>query len=210
MNNKNLSTKLITVSTIAFLPFISLEAAASLINGDFETGDLTGWNLLSTDSSLQQLVTSSPVEFTPPLSGFSYRIRPGNQAIDAGISQSVNTISGNSYAWSIDIAAREVQTDGFALGTFELMLDGLIVASQTLIDSDPFSTTFSGLYTATDSEVDFQLIFNRDLHSFTAHPQWFADNASFEASPVPVPAAVWLFTSGLLGLIGFAKYNKKA
>ncbi len=31
-----------------------------------------------------------------------------------------------------------------------------------------------------------------------------------EASPVPVPAAVWLFGSGLLGLIGYSKHKKLA
>ncbi len=32
----------------------------------------------------------------------------------------------------------------------------------------------------------------------------------FEASPVPIPAAAWLFGSGLLGLIGFSKRKKAA
>ena len=31
---------------------------------------------------------------------------------------------------------------------------------------------------------------------------------NFEVTPVPVPAAVWLFGSGLLGLIGVAKRKK--
>ncbi len=34
--------------------------------------------------------------------------------------------------------------------------------------------------------------------------------ASFLVSSVPVPAAVWLFGSGLLGLIGFSKHKKTA
>jgi hypothetical protein len=33
-------------------------------------------------------------------------------------------------------------------------------------------------------------------------------NTSFEVNPVPVPAAVWLFGSGLLGLIGIARRKK--
>ncbi len=34
--------------------------------------------------------------------------------------------------------------------------------------------------------------------------------ASFNLSPVPVPAAVWLFGSGLLGLVGVARRKKAA
>ncbi len=36
----------------------------------------------------------------------------------------------------------------------------------------------------------------------------FLDNASLEVSAVPVPAAVWLFGSGLLGLVGVARRRK--
>ncbi len=36
----------------------------------------------------------------------------------------------------------------------------------------------------------------------------FWDDASLEVSAVPVPAAVWLFGSGLLGLVGVARRRK--
>ena len=37
----------------------------------------------------------------------------------------------------------------------------------------------------------------------------FYDNLSFaEVSAIPVPAAVWLFGSGLLGLVGVARRRK--
>jgi len=40
---------------------------------------------------------------------------------------------------------------------------------------------------------------------FLAYPY-----VTFESSPVPIPPAVWLFGSGLLGLIGFTKRKKAA
>jgi hypothetical protein len=36
----------------------------------------------------------------------------------------------------------------------------------------------------------------------------FFDTVSFDVAPVPVPAAVWLFGSGLLGLVGVARRRK--
>ena len=34
-------------------------------------------------------------------------------------------------------------------------------------------------------------------------------NFSFQATVVPVPAAAWLFASGLGGLLGFGRFKKK-
>ena len=36
---------------------------------------------------------------------------------------------------------------------------------------------------------------------------WAMDNLTVTVAPVPVPAAAWLFGSGLLGLIGFARHK---
>jgi hypothetical protein len=41
-----------------------------------------------------------------------------------------------------------------------------------------------------------------------ADESWGLDNVQVEVSAVPVPAAVWLFGSGLLGLIGIARRKK--
>jgi len=42
--------------------------------------------------------------------------------------------------------------------------------------------------------------------------KWYSsvsfDNVRLTVSPVPVPAAVWLFGSALLGLVGFSKLRK--
>jgi len=35
------------------------------------------------------------------------------------------------------------------------------------------------------------------------------DNLTIGTSPVPIPAAIWLFGSGLFGLLGFARYKKR-
>ncbi|BBO92175.1 VPLPA-CTERM sorting domain-containing protein [Desulfosarcina ovata] len=45
------------------------------------------------------------------------------------------------------------------------------------------------------------------LDSNAATEAIYVDNIAFEGSPVPVPAAIWLLGSGLLGLIGIRRRN---
>ena len=50
----------------------------------------------------------------------------------------------------------------------------------------------------------------RSLHliSSSSRAATMLDNLTFTASPVPVPAAVWLFGSGIMGLFGAARMKK--
>jgi len=40
--------------------------------------------------------------------------------------------------------------------------------------------------------------------------EWGADDFTFATSPVPIPSAVWLFGSGLIGLVGLARRKANA
>jgi hypothetical protein len=149
-----------------------------LLNGDFENG-LADWTLLSNDVELQQGVFAATEQFTPPLQGNAYRIRPGDQSPGAGLSQTIVATPGQPYSWSVTVAAREFQNPGEAdpLGTFELLLNGTVVATVTYNDADPHSQTFSGTYTPSTDQIEFKMVFNRGSNSFTDHPQWFVDDA---------------------------------
>lgn len=167
------------------LPFQAVVGSRDLVNGNFETGDLTGWTVLRSETELQQQVVDAPAGFVPPLAGKAYRIRPGSQSVDAGLSQTVTVTPDTAYDWSVAIAAQEFQNPGdpdFPLGTFELRLNGTVVATVTYNDANPHTQTFSGTYTPTGNQVEIKLVFNRGLSSFTAHPQWFADNVVFTPS----------------------------
>ena len=65
----------------------------------------------------------------------------------------------------------------------------------------PFGTDFA-LYDATDANV-INLVDLIDTDSITIGRPYFVIESV--VSPVPVPAAVWLFGSGLIAMIGFAK-----
>lgn len=100
---------------------------------------------------------------------------------------------------------------------YTALIDG---ASYQTLHNSPFSTTTSVGGTSPFGFVDFGLPPNSQpgpaINSsigirmeFTLTP---GDSASvtsrFEVEAVPVPAAVWLFGSGLLGLIGVARRKK--
>ena len=172
---------------VATKPFAILVASVNglIVNGDFETGDLSGWTMNQSNAELQQAVLAAPPEFVPPQSGMAYKIRPGNAAPDAGLKQTVSVTPGKPYAWSVDVGAREVQNPGnpnFPLGTFEVRLNGAVVATVTYGDALTHTAVFSGTFTPGTgvTTVTFELVFNRALSSFTAHPQWWIDNVWFE------------------------------
>ena len=80
---------------------------------------------------------------------------------------------------------------------------------------DLFSNVISGSYwSSTEYAFDtgFAWIFNMNNgnQSFSVKSATYDSWAVYsgDVSPVPVPAAVWLFSSGLLGLIGVARRKK--
>ena len=94
--------------------------------------------------------------------------------------------------------------DGF--GNFDIKLDGFLLASG----DTSIWTIDLGLTGVTDSDFyDWSSIPTGDTQTLAAlkFVQGPGDDSAFGAV-VPVPAAVWLFGSGLLGLIGVARRKK--
>jgi hypothetical protein len=123
---------------------------------------------------------------------------------------SVDNFSGMTLTFSFDFSARTDATTTTVLpGTFSSatayvdMLDGLgfvdITASTSSIDGKPPIDTgdVTGVIDIDMLDGQFNNIFG------------FVDTFG-QASAVPVPATVWLFGSGLLGLAGIARRKKAA
>jgi hypothetical protein len=82
-------------------------------------------------------------------------------------------------------------------------------------------TNASGCAEAMDSVYNLSFTFNHSASdlvlNFSAYglqgladESWGLDNVQVDVAPVPVPSAVWLFASGLLGLVGVARRGKAA
>ena len=84
--------------------------------------------------------------------------------------------------------------------TVEGLLEGVSKYSETIVFADPYPLMWH------DSNYR-----NIDTLRFVGDEYVVVDNLTFQAvSPVPVPAAIWLFGTGIIGLIGFSKRRKAA
>jgi hypothetical protein len=78
--------------------------------------------------------------------------------------------------------------------------------NTTTIDGSGLGTNPSGTLPLTDDGIGGNPMVAGPFPDFNAN----FDITSIHVSAIPVPAAVWLFGSGLLGLVGVARRRKKA
>ncbi len=136
--------RLAFAAIVVALSFSSVGTAMAqsnlLVNGDFATGDLTGWTTFTTDHGTlgpPQLPRVEPFDLTAPgISSPSVQFQVGYIGVGGGdqgggIFQDVNLSSGGTYSLSADIAASSpgVNAQG---GDFELLFDGTVVASDSI------------------------------------------------------------------------------
>jgi len=115
--------------------------------------------------------------------------------------------SGNTMTINVGNTVFDASHDGsFADGGYPYLAFG-IPGDGVLHDFNIFAEM--GINGAPEDFSSFNLGFNDSTHAisdpYTIYGEWRPTVAFSSASPVPVPAAVWLFGSGLLGLMGFAR-----
>ncbi len=211
--------------------------AAAVFFDDFEDGDNSGWletatgNLLgstgveSHNASLMAVVRDTGSGSYSLSHDFSYvsdqivsfemqaiaNVRPlsggGMLHASSGVTISFLNVF-NSTLGSVSIVNA---TDPGSLGPTSILID---TAQHDYEASMAVFATQAGLGAMDPiSKLSFNFFSSAETFgnvSGVAHSSstvWF-DNVS--VNPVPVPAAVWLFGSGLLGLIGFSRRKKAA
>ena len=197
-----------SINLLRTLPFIfamglatAADASNLVTNGDFETGDFTAWTqsgVLTDDGNGNLYYAGVGVSAGQGVGG-SYGAYLGPVGSMGYLTQSLATVAGQTYtlSWALDNG----ETLGFP-NQFQVAWNGNVVFDQTNIPQQGFQA-YSVNLIATNSITGLQFGFQND-------PTFFhLDNVSVDVAsgptPVPVPAAVWLLASGLLGLVGITR-----
>jgi hypothetical protein len=147
-----------------------------------------------------------------------------DSVLNTGVSVVSNNGSVTGGEWQDVITSTGTTTFSFASGIFGFGGDwdlagpggqgtGIIVtltllAGGTEVLTTEIPRTLAGTFWGFVSDVAFTDVLLTMGTQATGIETFHMDNMVYSASPVPVPAAVWLFGSGLLGLLGLKR--KKA
>ena len=156
-----------------------------LLNGTpstatYGTGSLIGTGTLD-DTGL--LTITATGQFTPTGSATSQYTADETLTFTGSVSGSIDNLS--TYAINVNSCTPGA---GFATGCTGVASAAAVAFAGAVSTTDGAVTT----WTTPKTKVGTNPAWNQDTYTFTAHA-------------VPVPAAAWLFGSGLLGLAGTAR-----
>ena len=223
MNYKRLPIKLLILICSYNIPINPVYA--SLINGGFETGDFTGWDVGGLNGSSAvgtDGATIAATDFPAYINTHS-----GDYAASTAVahtyretlslSQSVNFLTGKSdisFFMGNDSQNIFGIESAIRLGNLGIYLDGTVQSfEQTPINANfPLGSDssdmlrFNALINSTPGVHTIEFRFSG---SGTARVGISIDDiVATNVSPIPIPVPIWLMGSGLLGLMGFSRKNK--
>ena len=174
------------------LLLVQAAAAELVVNGGFETGDFFGWTYTGN-------LGVAGVDVDAPHSG-TYEGYFGEVGSMGFLSQSIATTPGASYDVSFWLWSYGIPGD--ISNQFQAKWDDTVMFAQTDIPGDyPVNYTqyqFTMVASDTFTEIEFGL---------RNDPEWiYLDDIS--VNQVPIPGAVWLLGSGLVGLAGLRRKFK--
>ena len=191
------------------------------VNGDFETGDFSGWVLFpgSLGPAGQEVSTVNPSSgiysghLTETAAAANIikqaNLLPGEWTVGQQVDISFD-IRGTAAAGGVLFAEFFSEISGGGTSASEILGGGPLFPNG---DPDVWTNYSFTAFTGPDTSGGITLQFNAACAPIQGcNADYFIDNVSISAdvNPVPVPAAVWLFGSGLIGLIGIARRNKAA
>ena len=192
------------------------------VNGDFETGDLTGWTYYdSTNASNGGLVTVTSPGSSSDFAGNTNALNPeyGSLGQNPALKQANLGIGlltpGQAVTVSFDYRADAVDVKYVALHSEQA--GGGASSTAVLLDGPGGPGSWTTFSQVVNLGPDVSEGISLEMVAICGgvpgcQSSFFWDNISITAdiAAVPVPAAVWLFGSGLLGLIGVARRKKAA
>jgi hypothetical protein len=163
----------------------SLPVGSTTINGWTVTGDAIGWIGYPNPWSL----SASEGKFFLDLTDYS------SGAPFGGVAQVIPTTIGQSYELSFDLGSSNLYGRPSAIQANATGISNVFTSALTGTHSD--WEHFSMLFTASSSTTTISLA------GTTGNSYVGLDNVAVNA--IPVPAAAWLFGTGLIGFMGMRK-----
>ncbi|MFV9616679.1 MAG: VPLPA-CTERM sorting domain-containing protein [Gammaproteobacteria bacterium] len=210
-NNK--CTKLAVAVTVS-LSAVAVQAAQIEVNGGFETGDFTGWAQYPSGGTTQSITTVNPSSGTYAA---NVNIPVGAGAVNNVLKQE-RLLDGTGLLSAGDIISYSFDVRGSAADGGVLFLENFcetdsVLCGQDLqvINATSDWQTITGDFTLGAGVTAYTLQFAAVCGATaTCTADYYFDNVSVTAdvNAVPVPAAAWLFGSGLIGLVGMARRKK--
>ncbi len=199
----------------SFLLLICSQAASAnlITNGSFElgtpndnseatttlppgNGDMTGWTV--TNENIAWIENSNPWSIIASDGARFLDLTDYASYIYGGVTQNISTIAGQTYKLSFDL--------GSSLGLGDASIQASAGDTSTTYTATPGSISdwdsITMLFMATDTTTSISFV--------GTYGYGYIGLDNIVVSAVPLPAAPWLFGSGLLGLIGVARKKARA
>ena len=206
-------------SAMALLALTGVSQAAIVDiaqNGGFEDGDFTGWAQYPSGGTTQTIITTTPAGGTYAA---NLNIPAGAGAVNNVLKQErlldgTGLLSeGDIISYSFDVRGSAADGGVLFLENFCETADPLCGQDLQVINATSSWQTITGDFTLGAGVTAYTLQFAAVCGAAsTCTADYDFDNIVILAdiAAVPVPAAVWLFGSGLVGLFGVARRKRQA
>lgn len=212
-----MNTKLLLIS-FSLATLVSASSAQVFVNGDFGTGDLTGWTVTPTSNGLSptQTVEAFDIDFGGGLgTSNAGKFEVGQVSFQAGIpagielTQNLNLTAGIQYTFSFNWAATAAG-DNAEGGIFDLIVNGNSLANQAAGDTGPSNPGQFGFISAafTPGSSGSYSVGARIQRPFILPGGVFQYTDNFAVEAVPEPGSMLALAAGVSALL--ASRRKRA
>jgi hypothetical protein len=198
----NMHIRIASMAVAAILFAVPAAAGELIQNGGFETGDITGWTEVGNyiPTGFNHATSSNFVGMTPYAGNYFFEFGNYTDEGSAGISQTMGTVSGQTYDLSFEWSTGGADAPGDQ--SYLVLWDGNVVDSiSTNTGSTPW-TLASLDVTGTGHDT-------LTIEGYRNYGYNGIDNVSVTgAVPAPEPGTLALFGIALLGLGGLRLRRK--